>query len=337
MDITTEYLGLKLKNPIVASSSPLSATVDGVRKLEDAGAAAIVLTSLFEEQMTDESRSFAHYMSYNTETFAEALTYFPQVNEYHLFPDQYLELISKSVAAVDVPVIASLNGVAAGGWIQWAKFCEDAGAKALELNAYFIPTDPRVTGEEVELRYLDILREVKQNVRIPVSVKLSPFFTSPASMAQRLVGAGADGLVLFNRFYQPDFDLEELEVVPRLVLSRSDELRLPLRWVAILYDRVKTDFAITSGVHTHVDVLKGLMAGAKVTMMTSELLSKGVPRITEILRDMQEWMEAHEYESVRLLEGSMSQKNVADPAAFERANYMATLLSWRPDPTGAMP
>ncbi len=336
-NLSREYLGLKLKNPIVASSSPLSSSLDGMCRLAEAGASAIVLTSLFEEQIAQESRSFDHFMSYGTDSFSEALSYFPQVDNFHIGPEKYLELISKGRKELDIPIIASLNGVSPGGWIEWAGFCEQAGAHALELNEYFIPIDPLITGEEVERRYVEILREVKKHVKIPVAVKLNPFFSSPAHTAQRLVDSGADGLVLFNRFYQPDFDLEELEVVPRLVLSRSDELRLPLRWVAIMYGRVKTDYAITSGVHTHIDVLKSIMAGAKVAMMASELLSEGVHRIGEILTDMQTWMEKHEYDSLNQMEGSMSQINVADPVAFERANYMNVLLSWRADPTGLLP
>ncbi len=336
VNLRTQYLGLNLKNPVVASASPLSETLDGMRRLEEAGAAAIVMSSLFEEQLTHESRALSHFLSLGSESYGESLNYFPDISQFQVGPEKHLELIQKAREALDIPVIASLNGVSTGCWTDWARLAEEAGASALELNEYYIPTDPLVTGAEVEERYLQVLREVKRHVNIPVAVKLSPYFSSTAHMSGRLVEAGADALVLFNRFYQPDFDLELLDVVPRLVLSRPEELRLPLRWVAILYGRIKTDFAITSGVHTFSDVLKSMMAGAKVAMMASELLRSGAGRIKEILKDMSSWMEQHEYESVKLMQGSMSQLNVADPAAFERANYMRTLQSWRPDPMAAL-
>lgn len=336
MDLTTTYMGMTLKHPIVPSASPLSQTLNGIRLLEDAGAAAVVLYSLFEEQITLESQQLDHYLSYSTESFAEALSYFPEMESYNVGPDQYLNLISQAKQAVDIPIIGSLNGVSTGGWIEYARRIEEAGADGLELNVYYLPTDIKLTGAEVEEMYLNVFRDVKQSVSIPVAVKLSPFFSATANMAHRLAEAGADALVLFNRFYQPDFDLENLEVVPHLVLSNSNELRLPLHWVAILYGRVPVDFAITSGVHTHEDVLKGLMAGAKVTMMASELLQNGIRRIGEILNDLILWMEEHEYESVAQMQGSMSQQHVAEPAAFERANYMKVLDSWCPDPTGMM-
>jgi dihydroorotate dehydrogenase (fumarate) len=277
-----------------------------------------------------------HHLSYGVDTFAEALSYFPKMETFHIGPDGYLSLISQAKEAVDIPIIGSLNGVSTGGWIEYARKIEQAGADALELNIYYIPTDPRMTGADVEQLYLDVLRDVKKSVSIPVAMKLSPFFSATAHMAQRLADEGVDALVLFNRFYQPDFDLENLEVVPNLMLSKSHEMRLPLRWIAILYGRVPVDFAITSGIHTHEDVLKALMAGAKVTMMASELLQYGLRRIGEILQDLREWMDEHEYESVAQMQGSMSQKNVAEPAAFERANYMKVLGSFRPDPSGPM-
>jgi dihydroorotate dehydrogenase (fumarate) len=277
-----------------------------------------------------------HFLDYGAESFSEALSYFPDLGSYNVGPDEYLNLVSRAKAAVNIPVIGSLNGVSTGGWISYAKKIEQAGADALELNIYHIPTDPDQTGGEVEQMYVDVVGAVKQSVAIPVAVKLSPYFSATANVAKRLAAAGADALVLFNRFYQPDFDLEALEVVPHLVLSNSNELRLPLRWVAILYGRVPVDLAITTGVHTHEDVLKGLMAGAKVTMMTSELLHNGIHRMREILNDLVNWMEEYEYESVRQMQGSMSQKHVADPAAFERANYMRVLQSWRPDPAGQL-
>ncbi len=336
MDLTTTYLGMTLKNPIVPSASPLSHSIDNIRRMEDEGAAAVVMYSLFEEQVTHESRQLHHYLDYGAESSAEALTYFPDLDHYNVGPEEYLNQVSQAKQAVNIPVIASLNGISTGGWISYAQRIEQAGAAALELNLYYIPTDPDLTGGDVEQMYLDVVRAVKQSVTIPIAVKLSPFFSATANMAKRLAEAGADALVLFNRFYQPDFDLEALEVVPHLVLSTSHELRLPLRWVAILYGRVPVDLAITTGVHTHEDVLKGLMAGAKVTMMTSELLQNGLYRIREILSALVAWMEEYEYESVRQMQGSMSQLHVADPAAFERANYMKVLESWRPDPMGQL-
>ncbi len=336
IDLTTRYLGLDLAHPLVPSASPLSQTLDGIRRLEDAGASAVVMYSLFEEQIEHESLSLDHFLSYGAESHAEALSYFPEPQAFNVGPGGYLDLIRDAKGAVDIPIIGSLNGASPGGWTHYAKLIEEAGADALELNIYHIPTDPAVSGEDIERKYLDILRDVREMVRIPLSVKLSPYFSSMANMAQRLVRSGADGLALFNRFYQPDFDLEELEVGPHLVLSSSEELRLPLRWVAMLYGRVTADFALTSGVHTHTDVLKGLMAGASVTMMASELLRNGVWRITDILEDMQAWMLEREYVSVAQLKGSMSQQHVADPEAFERANYMKTLQSFRFDPTGLM-
>ncbi len=336
MNLTTSYLGMILNNPIVPSASPLAENLDTILRMEDAGAAAIVMHSLFEEQITAQSQQLDHYLSYGAESFAEALNYFPDLEEYHIGPDAYLNLIRRAKMSVDIPIIGSLNGVSTGGWIEFAQKIEQAGADALELNVYYIPIDIGMPGTEVEQMYIDIVRDVKSNISIPIAIKLSPYFSSTGNMAYRLAEIGADALVLFNRFYQPDFDLENLEVVPHLVLSNSNELRLPLRWIAILYGRVPLDFALTSGVHTHEDVLKGLMAGAKVTMMASELLRHGVGRITEILQDLRRWMEEYEYESVAQMQGSMSQQNVAEPAAFERANYMKVLQSWRPDPTGQL-
>lgn len=334
MDLTTTYLGLKLAHPIMPSASPLSERLDTIRRLEDAGAPALVMHSLFEEQLTGESHRLDHYLDYGTESFAEALNYFPDLGGYHVGPEQYLEKIRQAKEVVDIPIIGSLNGISAGGWTRYARYIEEAGADALELNIYYIPTDPELTGAEVEERYLKVVRSVRDIISIPLAVKIGPHFSAVANMAKRFVEAGADGLVLFNRFYQPDFDLENLEVTPHLVLSTSDELRLPLRWVAMLYGRVQVDFAITGGVHTHIDVLKGLMAGAQVTMMASELLKHGLQRIREIRNHLIIWMEEHEYESVEQMQGSMSQLNVSEPTAFERANYMKVLQSWRPDPAG---
>lgn len=336
IDLSTTYMGLTLKNPIVPSASPLSRSVEHICQLEDAGAAAIVMYSLFEEEITHESHQLDHYLSYGSNSFAESLSYFPDMAAATIGAEEYLNLISRAKRVVDIPIVASLNGVSSGGWTDYARKIEEAGADALELNIYYIPTDIGMPGAEVEQMYLDVVGDVKRSVSIPVAVKLSPYFSATANMAYRLADAGADALVLFNRFYQPDFDLENLEVVPHLVLSNPYEMRLPLRWVAILYGRVPVDFAITSGVHTHEDVLKGMMAGAKVTMMTSELLQNGLGRIEEILRGMLVWMEEREYESVFQMQGSMSQQSVAEPAAFERANYMKVLQSWRPDPAGQL-
>ena len=329
MDLQTDYLGMRLKNPIVPSSSPLSHTVDGIKRLEDAGASAVVMYSLFEEQITSESFYLDYYLSHGTDSYAESLSYFPEMQTYNVGPDEYLDLISRAKEAVDIPIIGSLNGTSTGGWIDYAAKIEEAGANALELNVYYVPTSAYLMGAEVEYIYTDILHDVKNTIEIPVAMKLSPNFSSIANMAQRLADGGVEGLVLFNRSYQPDLDLEKLEVVSRLVLSNSDELRLPLSWVGLLFGRVDVDFAITSGVHTYQDALKGLMAGAKVTMMASELLQNGINRISEILDEMKRWMEDHQYGSVEQMIGRMSHKNVIETAAFERANYMKMLASYK--------
>lgn len=336
MDLSTSYMGLKLKNPIVPSASPLSERAYNIRWMEDSGAGAVVMYSLFEEQIKGESDQLDHFLAYGSESTAEALTYYPDLEHYNVGPDEYLDRIRHATEAVDIPIIGSLNGVSTGGWVEYAREIEQAGARALELNVYYIPTDTAMPSEAVEQMYLDVVASVKRTVSIPVAVKIGPFFSSPPNMAMRLSNAGADALVLFNRFYQPDFDLENLEVVPHLVLSGSHELLLPLRWVAILHGRVSVDFAITSGVHSEFDVLKCMMAGANVAMMASELLEKGIGRIGDILHAMVRWMEEHEYDSIQMMQGSMSQRHVAEPAAFERANYMKVLQSWRPDPTGQL-
>jgi dihydroorotate dehydrogenase (fumarate) len=328
MNVTTTYMGLELKNPLVPSSSPLTADVDTIRKLEDAGAAAVVLHSLFEEQISHEARELDHYLTHGTESFAEALTYFPKADDYRLGPEEYLEHIAKAKKAVGIPVIASLNGVSVGGWVDYARQMESAGADALELNVYFIATKPDLTAQNVESLYVDVLKAIKANVRIPVAMKLSPFFSATAAMAKRLDEAGADGLVLFNRFYQPDIDLDRLEVVPNLVLSTEHEMRLPLRWIAILHGKLRASLAATTGIATGQDVVKMLMAGADATQVCSVLLRKGIGELATILKDLQTWMTEHEYESVQQMRGSMSQKSVAEPAAFERANYMKTLNSY---------
>ncbi len=329
MDLSTNYLGLHLKNPIVPSASPLSRSLDTMKRMEDAGAGAIVMYSLFEEQIAHESAELNHYLSYGTESFAESLTYFPESQEYNLGPDEYIELLHSAKEKLSIPIIGSLNGISSGGWVDYAKKIEQAGADALELNVYYIPTDPELTGQEVEDRYLEVLHAVKQGVRIPVSMKLSPFFSSMAHMAHRLDVAGANGLVLFNRFYQPDIELETLEVVPGVVLSTPMAMRLPLRWIAILHGKVKASLAATSGIHTSTDVIKMLMAGADVTMMCSALLKHGPGHITTVLSEVRQWMLEHEYVSLQQMKGSMSQKSVADPAAFERANYMKALNQYK--------
>ncbi|RMI06748.1 MAG: dihydroorotate dehydrogenase-like protein [Calditrichaeota bacterium] len=330
MDLTTTYMGLKLKNPLVPSASPLSADVDVARRLEDAGAAAIVMYSLFEEQITHEAEEIDHYLTTFSESYAEALSYFPEPEAYrNMEAEEYLEQISRLKEALDIPVIASLNGVSPGGWMKFAQKMEQAGADALELNIYYIPTDPQITGEEVEDMYVEDLKAVKSCVSIPVAMKLSPYFSAFANLARRLDEAGADALVLFNRFYQPDIDLETLEVVPNLELSHSYEIRLPLRWIAILYGKIRAGLAATSGVHTAEDVLKLVMAGADVTMMASALLKEGPDVLTRILNDLEKWMEEHEYESIRQMKGSMSFQHVAEPAAWVRANYIKTLQSIR--------
>jgi dihydroorotate dehydrogenase (fumarate) len=299
--------------------------------MEDAGASAVVLYSLFEEQIHQESRTLDQYLTQGVNSFAEALSYFPEAAEYQKGPDVYLEHIRRAKQSLDIPVIASLNGVSTGWWVRYAEDIEEAGADALELNVYYLPTDLHISGSEVEVMYLDVLRDVKAAVSIPVAVKLSPYFSSIANMAYRLTKAGADGLVLFNRFYQPDLDMDNLEIVPNLRLSSSDELRLPLRWIAILYGRVETDLALTTGVHTVTNVVKGLAAGAQVTMMASELLKNGIGRLRVLQAGLEAWLTEREYESVAQLQGSLSQINCAEPAAFERANYMKVLSSYAPD------
>ncbi len=328
VDLTTTYLGLKLKNPLVASASPLSKKVEIVQRMEEAGIAAVVMYSLFEEQIIHESLELDHFLNRGTNTFAESLTYLPDIGTYSIGADTYEENVYRLKQAVQIPIIGSLNGVSTGGWIEHAHMIEQAGADALELNIYYLPTDPNLTSSEIEEAYITLVRDIRAKVQIPIAVKLSPFFTALPNFARRLVEAGANGLVLFNRFYQPDFDLETLEVVPHLVLSNSNEMRLPLRWIAMLYGRIQTDFALTSGIHNATDVVKASMAGANVAMMTSVLLQGGVRRISDILSGLQAWMIEHEYTSIRQMLGSMSQQAVAEPAAFERANYMKELSSF---------
>lgn len=328
MDLTTTYLGMTLRTPLVPSASPLSEEIDNIKLMEDNGAAAVVLHSLFEEQLRMESEALDFHLTHGTESFAEALTYFPKVQQFHLGPDEYLNLIRQAKTAVDIPVIASLNGASIGGWVDYAQEMEKAGADALELNIYFIPTDMSQSGEDVEQTYLTIVKAVKTAVKIPVAVKLSPFFSNMANMAKRLDEVGVDGLVLFNRFYQPDIDLAELSVKPNVLLSTPQAMRLPLRWIAILYGHIQASLAATSGVHNAEDVIKMLMVGANVTMMASALMRHGIEHLKVVEQGMCEWMETYEYESVRQMQGSMSQKNVANPSAFERAQYIRALQNY---------
>jgi dihydroorotate dehydrogenase (fumarate) len=327
VDLSTTYLGLQLRTPLVASASPLSQEIDGIRQLEDAGASAVVLYSLFEEQLRQESFELEHYLANGTNSFAEAASFFPQPDEFRLGPEGYLKHIHQAKEAVSVPIIASLNGATVGGWTQYAKLMQQAGADALECNIYSIPTDPELTSNAVEQQYLDILQAVKSVVTIPVAVKLSPFFSNMANMAKRLDQAGANGLVLFNRFYQPDVNLGELEIQPNVLLSTPQALRLPLTWIGILYGRIRPSLAATSGVHGPEDVVKLLMVGADVTMLCSTLLRNGIGHLEQIEEGVLEWMEKHEYESVQQMKGSMSQIRCPDPSAFERAQYMEAVKS----------
>ena len=330
MNLSTTYLGLKLRSPLVPSAAqPLTENVDNIKRMEDAGAAAVVLHSLFEEQLSLERREIFESMTQGTDSFAEALTYFPEPSEFHVGPEVYLQNIQKAKASVQIPIIASLNGSTAGGWVEYAQKIEKAGADAIELNIYWIPTAPSLTSIRIEDTYVDILRSVKEQVNIPVAVKLSPFFTNFANMARRLEAVGADGLTLFNRFYQPDMDLESLEVTPNILLSTPMAMRVPLRWIAILRDQVGLSLAATSGIHRATDAIKMLMAGADVTMMCSALLRHGVKHLTTVENEIRAWMEEHDYESIEQLKGSMSQKNCPDPAAFERAQYMRAVSSYR--------
>lgn len=324
-DLTTTYLGLSLKNPLVASASPLSKKLDRVRMLEDAGAAAVVMYSLFEEQITHDSHQLDYYLEHTTDHHAEALSYFPDMERYNIGPEAYLEHLQRVKQAVQIPIIGSLNGISAGGWVEYARRIEQAGADALELNIYYVPTDPNVSSAELENAYVNLVRNVRASIHIPLAVKLSPFFTSLPHVARRFVEAGVNGLVLFNRFYQPDFDLDDLEVVPHLELSSSHDLLLPLRWIALLYGRLQVDFALTSGVHRAQDVVKAMMAGASVAMLASELLRSGPARLTQLVTELSRWMEAREYTSISQMRGSMSQRAVAEPAAFERADYLRAL------------
>jgi dihydroorotate dehydrogenase (fumarate) len=327
IDLTTRYLGLTLRTPLVPSASPLSQEIASIRRLEDAGASAVVLYSLFEEQLRQESLELDHHLSTGTDSFAESSTFFPQPSEFRLGPEGYLEHIRKAKEAVDIPVIASLNGATVGGWTKFAQEIEQAGADALECNVYYIPTDPELKAAEIEQTYIDIVWAVKSAISIPVAIKISPFFTNVANVAKRLDDAGADGLVLFNRFYQPDIDLEELEIRPNVLLSTPQALRLPLTWIGILYGKLKASLAATGGVHDPQDAIKMLMVGANVTMVCSSLLRNGINQLRHMERGIVDWMEQHEYESVKQMQGSMSQLRCPDPSAFERAQYMRAVKS----------
>jgi dihydroorotate dehydrogenase (fumarate) len=329
MDLQTTYLGLKLPHPLMPGASPMVDDLDLVRRLEDAGAAAIVMHSLFEEQIVGEQFAREYFVDAHSDSHAEALSYFPSPDAYALGPDKYLEQIAKIKLAVRVPVIASLNGTTLGGWLEHARLIEQAGADALELNVYSVATDPEERGFQIEERIVDMLKVVKGAVRIPVAVKLSPFYTSLAHFAKHLDQAGADGLVVFNRFYQPDLDVEELEVVRSLHLSDSQELLLRLRWLAILSGRIRPSLAVSGGVHTSLDAIKAVMCGAHGVQIVSELLRSGPGRIREIRDGMARWLEDHEYESLRQMQGSMSLARCPDPKAYERANYLHVLQTWR--------
>ena len=327
-DLTTEYLGLILTGPIMASSSPLTERVDDMKRLEEAGASAIVLPSLFEEQLELESLDLDRFLSHGEESHAEALSYLPDHGDFALGPTAYLDRIEDAKRALGIPVIASLNGASTGGWTRYARRMEEAGADALELNVYYLPTDPELSGADVEERYVELVREVTGSVKIPVAVKLTTFLSAPVHLARRLGKAGAKGLVLFNRLYQPDFDLEKLDVVPSLELSTPSTLRIRLRWTAIIWGHTKADLAVSGGVHSGSDVLKCMMAGAKVAMVASSVLRHGAGHVRVMLDELTQWMEEHDYSSIRIMQGSMSQRACADPAAFERANYMRVLRSY---------
>ena len=332
MDLTTTYLGLQLRSPlVVGAAAPLTEDIDNIKRIEEAGAAAVVLHSLFEEQLNQEQFELHHHLEYGTHSFAEALTYFPEPEVFHVGSEEYLNHIRQAKEMVNIPIIASLNGSTLGGWTDYARQIEQAGADALELNIYYVPTDFDLTATQVEENYLNILGSVKSAVTIPVAIKLSPFFSNMANMAKQLTEAGADGLVLFNRFYQPDIDIEALEVQPNLLLSTPQAMRLPMRWIAILYGRLKVDLAATSGIHEPQDVLKMLMAGANITMLVSVLLRHGIEHIQVIEAGMRQWMEEQEYESVKQMQGSMSQINCPDESAFERAQYMKAIQSYQPE------
>jgi dihydroorotate dehydrogenase (fumarate) len=329
MNLKTKYLGLELRSPLVVSASPISEDIDNIKKMEDSGAAAVVLHSIFEEQFVIDQKNLFYHTENLTNVGAEATSYFPEADEYRLGPDEYLNHIKKAKESVEIPIIASLNGSSVGGWIDFAKKLESAGADAIELNQYYIPTDFDMTAEVIENNYIEVIKAVKSAVKVPVSVKLSPYFTNVANMAKKIDATGANGLVLFNRFYQPDIDIEHLEVKPHIHLSNSNSTRLPMRWIAILHGKVKADLAATSGIHTGEDVLKMLLAGANVTMLCSSILKYGINHISHIESEIVKWLTEKEYESVQQMIGSMSQMKSAEPSSFERAQYMKALSSYK--------
>jgi dihydroorotate dehydrogenase (fumarate) len=332
VDLTTKYLGLELKNPLVAAASPLTAKPESLQQLEEAGAAAVVLPSLFEEQIEHEQWAVYQLHEFQTESFAESLDYFPALDTYNTGPDSYLDKIKFAKKMMEIPVIASLNGGSSGGWTRYARMIEDAGADALELNIYMVPTSPGSSGREVEARYLELVSAVRQSISIPLAVKTGPYFSSIPDMARRLVEAGVNGLVLFNRYLEPDIDLNSLDVVPHLVLSRRDELHLPLRWIAILHGQVEASLAATSGIHEGEDVIKVLLAGADIAMMASALLQQGPQHLSDVLQFVKHWLEERGYQSVRQMQGSVSRMNCSDPRSYERSNYMKALISWSGKP-----
>ncbi len=333
-DLQTNWLGLTLKHPVVAGASPISRTLDGIKQLEDGGASAVVMYSLFEEQITHDSYVLDHYLAYGSESFGEALNFLPDAPGYDFGGEHYLTLVSQAANAVGIPVVASLNGVTTGGWARYARELELAGAAALELNIYFVPTDPGLSGADIERIYLETVALATDQVTIPVTVKISPYFTSTANIAQKFVELGAKGLTLFNRFYQPDFNLETLQAVPSLVLSSSYDLRLPLHWAAILSSQIDADIAVSGGVHTQIDAVKAIMAGATVVQMTSEVLQNGPGRLGTVAEAIDQWMTEFEYTSCNQMRGSMNIKHVDDANAYLRTNYMRVLNSFKPDPTG---
>jgi dihydroorotate dehydrogenase (fumarate) len=328
IDISTRYLGMNLKSPLVASASPLCESVDNLRRMEDAGIAAVVLPSLFEEQLQLESLTLDSDLSRGYESFAEAPSFLPDFQNYNSGPEGYLQVIHRAKKNVSIPVIASLNGVSQGGWVRYARLMQEAGADAIELNLYGLITDPKRSSSQVEQDYCELVSHVKASVTVPVAVKISQFFTAIPYVAQRLCEAGSDALILFNRFYQPDFDLETLDVVPNLSLSTSYELLLRIHWIAILYGALKSDLAVTGGVHSAEDVVKTIMAGANVAMMTSSLLRYGIQHAQLVLGQLERWMDSHEYESIRQMRGSMAYRSVPRPEVFERVNYMKVLSSY---------
>jgi dihydroorotate dehydrogenase (fumarate) len=329
MDLTTTYLGYKLRSPLVASASPLSHTLDGIKRLEEAGAGAVVMFSLFEEQLRLEELALHHHTTYGTESYSEALSYFPELREYKASSESYLELIRSAKSSVSIPIIASLNGTTPGSWVKFARQIEEAGADALELNLYSIPTNPDISGAEIEQNDIEVVKAVCSSISIPVAVKLSPFFSNMANMAKRFDETGASALVLFNRFYQPDINLETLEVQPHLLLSTAQSQRLPMRWIAILYGRIQADLAATGGIHTGRDAAKMLLAGATVTMMASALLKQGSQHLRTVENELSEWMAEYDYESVAQMRGALSQQYTEDPSVYERAQYMKALTYYR--------